>query len=146
MLFVTRAIWWLRKQFDRRRQDTESEAETIVNYHTRAMNIFRALQIDVDSKPAESQRLYHMMLLYMDDKEMICPGAARTASLIGFLDSLGSGWVLPPTSHVISKEFAEQVDGYVAMEIFRNHLGMKDIQDEITKAMEKWQRDGGVPA
>jgi hypothetical protein len=102
------------------------------------MNIFRVLGIDIESKVPETQKLYHMMLLYLDHDQSICPREARTASLIGFLDSLGSGWKLPPTSWSVSKDFAEEVEGYMAMEIFRNHLGMKDIRDELANAIARF--------
>jgi len=102
------------------------------------MNLFHALEIDVESKPAENRRLYHMMMLYLDHDEAICPAAARTANLIGFLDSLGRGRTLPPTNVEVSEQFAEEVDGYMATEISRNHLGMKTIHDEIVDALSKF--------
>ncbi len=137
MIFAN-ALSWLQKQLNRKRSLTHSQQEMLINYYTNAMDVFRALEIDIDSKPADMKKLYHMMLLYLDREEVICPSEARTASLIGFLDGLGSGWTLPPTSMSVSKEFAEEVDGYVAVELFRNHLGLKDIYDEIETAMERF--------
>jgi hypothetical protein len=78
------------------------------------------------------------MLLYLDHDEAICPAAARTANLIGFLDSLGGGRTLPPANAEISKQVSEDVDGYLAIEILRNPLGLKDIHDEIADAIAKF--------
>jgi hypothetical protein len=135
------AFWSLQKRRDRNRRLTSDQEEMIISYHTRAMNIFQAIGIDVESKSVETRRIYNMMLLYLDRDETICPSEARTASLIGFLDSLGSGWTLPPTSVSVSKEFAEEVDGYMAVEIFGNHLGMEDIRDEIANAIAKFKTE-----
>jgi hypothetical protein len=77
------------------------------------------------------------MLLYLDHDEAICPAVARTANLIGFLDSLDRGLTLPAVSE-ISKQSAEDVDGHMALEISRNHLGMKTIHDEIADAIAKF--------
>jgi hypothetical protein len=132
---LAKITWWLQKKRDERRKPTNEQDEALQGYYTKAMNIFRTLQIDLDSKPVDTRRLYHMMLLYVDEEEIACPAAARTASLIGFLDTLGTGWALPPTSVAVSQEFVKEVDGYVAMEIFRNHLGLKDICDEIVNAI-----------
>ena len=138
--WLQRAAWWMMKKRDERRKLTNEQAAALQGYYTKAMNIFRTLQIDLDSKPVDKQRLYLMMLLYVDEEEIVCPAAARTASLVGFLDTLGTGWALPPTSVAASKEFAKEVDGYVAVELFRNHLGLKDIRDEIVNAMNSWKR------
>ena len=127
---------WFRKWRDRR--PTDAQTEILAGYYTKAMNLFRALEIDVESKPVETQRLYHMLLLYHDSDEAICPAEARTANLIGFLDSLGSGWTLPPTDGEVSKQVSQDVDGYMAEEIARNHLGMKTIHDEIGDAIAKF--------
>ena len=78
-----------------------------------------------------------MMLLYLDHDEAICP-AVGTANLIGFLDSLDRGLTLPSTGAEISKQSAEDVDSYMALEISRNHLGMKAIHDEIADAIAKF--------
>jgi hypothetical protein len=43
--------------------------------------------------------------------------------------------VLPPTSVSVSKQFAEEVDGYVAAELLRNHLGLNDIREELLRAI-----------
>jgi hypothetical protein len=102
------------------------------------MNLFRALEIDVESKPVETGRLYHMMLLYLDHDEAICPAAARTASLSGLLGSLGCGWTPPTTSVEAPKQFAEEVDGHLSVEISRNHRGIKDVHDEIRDAIAKF--------
>src|SRR6267142_5694559 len=120
---------WLRKRLDRNTGPKDGQAEILAGYYTKAMNLFHALEIDVEAKPTETGRIYHMMLLYLDHEEAICPAAARTANLVGFLDSLGRGWTLPPTDAEISKQSAEEVDGYMAIEISRNHLGMKTIHD-----------------
>ena len=128
---------WLRKRLDRNKGPKDAQAEILAGYYTKAMNLFYALEIDVESKPTETGRLYHMMLLYLDRDEAICPAVARTANLIGFLDSLDRGLTLPPVSE-ISKQSVEDVDGYMAIEISRNHLGMKTIHDEIAEAIAKF--------
>jgi hypothetical protein len=137
MIFA-KAASWLRKRRDRNDGLTDDEARILACYYTKAMNLFGALQIDVESKPAEKRRLYHMMMLYLDHEEAICPAAARTANLIGFLDSLDRGWTLPPTNVEVSDQLAEDVDGYMATEISRNHLGMKTIHDEIANAIARF--------
>ena len=129
---------WLRKRLDRNKGPTDGQAEILAGYYTKAMNLFHALEIDVESKPTETGRLYHMMLLYLDHDEAICPAAARTANLIGFLESLDRGWTLPPTNVEVAEQLAEEIDGYLATEISRNHLGMKDIHDEIADAIAKF--------
>jgi hypothetical protein len=132
---LARALWWVQKKLDERRKPTEAQGAALADYYTKAVNIFHTLGIDVKSKPADVQRLYFMTLLFLDHEEVICPAEARTASLIGFLDSLDAGWTLPPTSVAVSKEFAEEVDGYVAAEILGNHLGLQDIRDELVNAI-----------
>lgn len=132
---LVRALWWVQKRLDKRRKPTNEQGAALADYYTRAMNIFRTLGIDLNSKPADVQRLYSMTLLFLDDEHVICPAEARTASLIGFLDSLNSGWALPPTSTPVSKEFAAEVDGYMAVEILRNHLGLQNIRDELVDAI-----------
>lgn len=129
---------WLRKRLDRNKGPKDAQAEILAGYYTKAMNLFYALEIDVESKPTETGRLYHMMMLYLDHDEAICPAAARTANLIGFLDSLDRGWTLPPTNVEVSERLAEEVDGCLAIEISRNHLGMKTIHDEIADAIAKF--------
>ena len=128
---------WLRKRLDRSKRPTDGQAEILAGYYTKAMNLFHALEIDVRAKPTETGRLYHMMLLYLDHDEAICPAVARTANLIGFLDSLDRGLTLPSTGTEISKQSAEEVDGHMATEISRN-LGMKTIHDEIADAIAKF--------
>jgi hypothetical protein len=128
---------WLRKRLHRNKGPKDGQAEILAGYYTKAMNLFHALEIDVESKPTETGRLYHMMLLYLDHDEAICPAVARTANLIGFLDSLDRGLTLPAVSE-ISKQSAEDVDGHMALEISRNHLGMKTIHDEIADAIAKF--------
>ena len=123
-LWLAQVIWWFKKWFDKRRPLSGRQSDQIVGYHTAAMNIFRTLDIDVGSKPQDVSRRYHMMLVYLDRGEIICPAAARTAMLINFLDSLKDGWVLPPASIAVSKRIADEVDGYMAVEISRNHLGI----------------------
>jgi hypothetical protein len=127
----------LRKRLHRNKGPKDGQAEILAGYYTKAMNLFHALEIDVESKPTETGRLYHMMLLYLDHDEAICPAVARTANLIGFLDSLDRGLTLPAVSE-ISKQSAEDVDGHMALEISRNHLGMKTIHDEIADAIAKF--------
>jgi hypothetical protein len=137
MIFA-KAGSWFRKRLGRDEPVTDSRTQILAGYYTKAMNLFHALDVDVESKPAETQRLYHMILLYHDHDEAICPAAARTANLIGFLDSLGTGRTLPPADVEVSKEVSEDVDGYLADEIARNHLGMKAIHDEIEDALAKF--------
>src|SRR5882724_11410617 len=127
MIFA-KAASWFRKRPGRDDSLTDSQAEILAGYYTKAMNLFHAIEIDLESKPAEAQRLYHMILLYQDSDEAICPAAARTANLIGFLGSLGTGRTLPPTD----------VEVYMADEIARDHLGMKAIHDEIGEALAKF--------
>ena len=129
---------WLRKRLDHNKRPADGQAEILAGYYTKAMNLFYALEIDVESKPTETGRLYHMMLLYLDHDEAICPAVARTANLIGFLDSLDRGLTLPSAGAEISKQSAEDVDGYMALEISRNHVGMKAIHDEIAEAIAKF--------
>ena len=129
---------WLRKRLDRNKRPADGQAEILAGYYTKAMNLFYALEIDVESKPTETGRLYHMMLLYLDHEEAICPAVARTANLIGFLDSLDRGLTLPSIDAEASDQLAEEVDGYLAIEISRNHLGMKTIHDEIAGAIAKF--------
>ena len=132
-----KAAWWLRKKRDRLRNLTDAEGTELLSYYEKANSIFAQLGINVDAKPAETQTLYHMTLLYLDNEEVICPAAARTASLIGFLGTTDSGWTLPPTSQAVSSEFAKEVDGYFAMEIFRNYRGLEDIRDELVEAINE---------
>jgi hypothetical protein len=134
MIFA-KTVSWLRKRLDPDQRPTDGQAAIIAGYYTKAMNLFHALQIDVDSKPAEKRRLYHMMMLYLDRDEAICPAASRTASLSGFLDSLNSGRIPAPENAEVPKPSAEEIDGHMAIEISRNHLGMKTIHDEIADAI-----------
>jgi len=133
--WLQKASWWFQKKDDERRKLSDSEEAQLVTYYQRSMSIFSQLGIDVNSKPAETRTLYHMMLLYLDNDEVICPAAARTASLMGFLNTTDSGWTLPPTSQSVSPEFAKEVDGYFAMEIFRNYRGLEEIRDELVEAI-----------
>lgn len=75
--------------------------------------------------------------MYLDTDHVVCPASYRTAALIGFLDSLGSGWVLPPASVVAPPEVAKEVDGMFAMEVFRNNLGLETIYKEIQEAVAR---------
>ncbi len=134
MIFA-KAVSWLRKRLDGDQRPTDSQPEIIAGYYAKAMNLFGALQIDVESKPAEKRRLYHMMMLYLDRDEAICPAASRTASLSGFLDGLANGGTPAPTRVEVPKPSAEEIDGHMAIEISRNHLGMKTIHDEIADAL-----------
>jgi hypothetical protein len=72
---------------------------------------------------------------YIDKEEAICSSAMRTASLISFLDTTGIGLALPPTSVPVTPEFAKDIDGYMRMEIWRNHFGMEDIHKELRAAI-----------
>ena len=137
MIFA-KAVSWFRKQPGGNDSLTDSQTQVLAGYYTKAMNLFHAIEIDVESKSAETQRLYHMILLYHDTDEAICPAAARTANLIGFLASLGTGRTLPPADGEVSKQVSQEVDGYMADEIARNHLGMKAIHDEIGDAIAKF--------
>lgn len=131
------ALHSMQKKLDKRRKPTKEQTDLIVNAYNKAMDIFRGLQIDVDSKSPEQKRLYNMVLLYIDREEVICPSAMRTASLIGFLETTGSGWALPRTSVPVTFEFAKEVDGYMAMEIFRNYSGIEDIHKELQAAVAR---------
>jgi len=131
------AIWSLQKKFDLSRKPTDAQVDMITSAHTKATSLFRALQIDIDSKPQDQQRLYHIVLLYLDSNEVICPAEMRTASLIAFLATTGSGWTLPPNTEPVSGEFAKEVDGYMAMEIFRNYSGIEAIHNELRGAMAR---------
>ena len=91
------------------------------------MSHFKELGVYVESKPTETRLLYHMMLLYLDQDELIYPAAARTASLIGFLRN----------SFGVSPESAQEVEGYMAAEILRNNLGLQTIRDELAEAINR---------
>jgi hypothetical protein len=136
-LVFAKALLIYRKWRDRQRTLTDKQGEILLGYYSKAMSLFETMGINIESKPEEQRRLYHMMLLYLDHEEVVCPWEARTASLIGFLDSLGTGWQLPAASDHVSKKFAKEVDGWMAVEIFRNHLGLKDIHDEIQEAIAR---------
>src|SRR5258708_11986375 len=105
MIFA-KAVWWLRKRLDGNERPTDSQAATLAGYYTKAMNLFRALEIDVAAKPVETGRLYHMMLLYLDHDEAICPVALRTASLIRFLSNLGTSSPMPPPPAELPKHLS----------------------------------------
>src|SRR5258708_13230240 len=137
MIFA-KAVSWIRKRPGRGDSLNDSQTQILAVYYTKAMNLFHAIDIDVESKPAEAQRLYHMILLYQDCDEAICPAAARTSNLIGFSVSLGTGRTLPPTDVEISKQVSQAVGGYMADELARNHLGMKAIHDQIADALAKF--------
>jgi hypothetical protein len=134
---LQKAAWWMQKRRDERKSPTDSDLRALQRYYDTATGIFDQLGIDVKAKPADVQRLYFMMLLYLDNEEVICPAAARTASLIGFLDTTGAGWAMPPTSQTVTPEFAKDVDGYFAMEIFRNYRGLEDIHTELVDAINR---------
>jgi hypothetical protein len=135
--WLVKLLWRFQKKRDAGRKLNDAQGAALAEYYTKATNLFRALNIDVDAKPAEVRKRYYMMLMYLDKEEYICPAAARTATLIGYLDTLGSGWQLPPTSVSVSKEFAEEVDGYLAVELLRNHLGLNDIRTELVTALNR---------
>ncbi len=127
--------WWSRKRPGHDERPVDGETEIIAGYFTKAMNLFGALEIDVESKPVEKRRLYHMMLLYLDHEEAICPAASRSASLRGFLDRIGAP-LEPGSEH--SEPSALEVDHLLAVEVSRDHLGMKAIHDEIADAIAKF--------
>jgi hypothetical protein len=133
--WLQKAAWWFQKKHDARRELSDPESAELVRYYENSMNIFAQLGIDVSAKPSEMQTLYHMTLLYLDKEEVICPAAARTASLMGFLGTTDAGWTLPPTSQVVSSDFAKEVDGYFAMELFRNYRGLEEIHRELVEAI-----------
>jgi hypothetical protein len=54
---------------------------------------------------------------------------------MGFLNTTDSGWALPPTSQSVSPDFAKEIDGYFAMEIFRNYRALEEIRDELVEAI-----------
>jgi hypothetical protein len=132
---LAQAVWWVQKKLDARKKPTDPQAAELVRYYNQSMGIFSQLGIDLNSKPAEVRPLYHMTLLYLDNEEVVCPAGARTASLIGFLDTTDAGWVLPPTSRPVTPELAKEVDGFFAVECFRNYRGLDDIRNEITEAI-----------
>ena len=134
-LWIARVVWWFQKRFDKSRILNEAQSNELVRYYETAMRMFQNLDIDIKSKSKEEQRLYTMMLLYLDYEEVICPSGARTASMIKFLESLNSNWILPPSSQVISDSFAKDIDGYVALEIMQNNRGIGDISNEIRAAI-----------
>ena len=133
--WITRMIWRLLKKFDTSKPLNESQQKELARYYETGMRIFSAIKIDINAMPIERQRLYTAMLIYLDSEEVICPSGARTATMINFLESLSSGWILPPVSQVVSKEFAKEIDGYVALEIMRNNLGVGDIFNELKTAI-----------
>ena len=132
--WLTQKIWVIQKWRDRHRKWNPDEVNEILKAAEKVEATFRAIGIDVDSKPIEQQRLYNMMLIYIDEAEFLMPSAARTANMIGLLEYFGA-WTLPPTSVAVSPEFAKEIDGYVAMELFRNNQGLADIHQEITSAI-----------
>ena len=123
--------WKIRQWFDSRRKYTPGEQEQLVGYYNTAMNIFKALNIDVASMQPEKQHLYHMMLVYADHHEAVMPKSARIATMLQFLHSRKHGWTAPPASQAVSDSWAEEVDNYVGVEIFSSKDGLKDIYDEI---------------
>jgi hypothetical protein len=133
--WLLRAAWWIQKKLDKRRSLTNIQEKKLASYYNSAISVFNSIEIDIYKKPTESQRLYFMVLIWLDNEEFICPAGARTATLIGFLDSLGSGWQMPPTSEAVSADFAKDVDNYMALEVFRNNLGLGDIRKEIVDAI-----------
>jgi hypothetical protein len=73
----------LQKKRDGQGKLTDEQAATLAEYQTKAANIFRTLGIDVNSKPAEVQRLCFMMLLYLDRneaKQSVLPQPGRRVS------------------------------------------------------------------
>ena len=137
-LWIARIFWWFQKKWDKSKPLTVAESNELINYYETAMRTFNSIGIDIQSKPIDQRRLYTMMLVYLDREEVICPAGARTAMLIGLLESFDTDWVLPPASQPVSLEMAEEIDGYVSVEILRNNLGISDIRDEIRKAINSF--------
>jgi hypothetical protein len=122
---------------DKRHKPTTEQEDLLIKTHNNAMNMFKALSVDMDSKPQEQKRPYNMVLLYMDDSETICPAYVRTASLMGFLESTDGGWKLAPLHMAHDAEYAKEIDGYFAVELFRNYSGIEDIHKELKEAVNR---------
>jgi hypothetical protein len=136
-LWIIRLGWMFQKIIDRIRPLNEGQRDELVKYYHNVMRIFDAIGIDINSKPAEQRRLYTVMLVYLDRGETICPSGARTAMLIGLLNSFDSGWILPPASQAVSAEVASEIEGYVAMELLGNNNGIGDICEELKVAINQ---------
>ena len=128
-------IWWWQKLSNKYRRLNEKQRDELIRYYENTNRVFESLGIDIKSKPIDQRRLYTVMLVYLDQDERIYSSGARTAMLIQFLDSCNSGWTLPPSSEPVSSEFSKDIDGYVAVEILGNNLGIKDIRDELIDAI-----------
>lgn len=128
--------WKVRQWFDRRRTYTPSEQDTLAGYYTTAINIFRALEIDVASMPPQKQHLYHMMLVYADHDEAVMPKEARTATLLNFLHSQPDNWTVPPSSMSLDPTWAKQIEDYVGVVVFSNRDGINDIFEEICRKID----------
>lgn len=134
-LLITRLIWWLQDKIKNAKPLNESQQNELASYYEAVMRIFSAIGIDIKAMPIERSRLYTAMLIYLDKDETICPSGARTATLINFLKGLDSDWVLPPSTQVVSEEFANEIEGYVALEVMRNNSGIGDICEELKTAI-----------
>ena len=134
-MWLVKIIWWWQKLSNKYRRLNEKQRDELIGYYENTHRVFESLGIDIKAKPTDQRRLYTMMLVYLDQDEVIYSSGARTAMLIQFLDSCKSGWTLPPASEPVSSEFAKDIDGYVAVEILGNNLGIKDIRDELIDAI-----------
>jgi hypothetical protein len=134
-MWLVKIIWWWQKISNKDRRLNEKQRDELIGYYENTNRVFESLGIDIKAKPTDQRRLYAVMLVYLDQDEVIYSSGARTAMLIQFLDSCKSGWTLPPASEPVSSEFAKDIDGYVAVEILGNNLGIKDIRDELIDAI-----------
>lgn len=134
-LWFAKIFWFFERIYNKFRPLNDSQRDELIKYHQNSMRIFDSIGINIKAKPIEQGRLYNLMLVYLDKDEVICPSGARTAMMIGLLESFDTGWTLPPSSQSVTAEFAQEIDGYVALEIMQNKLGIKDIRDEIVDAL-----------
>ncbi len=134
-LWIAKFFWFFERLFAKFRTLNEAQRDELIGYHETSMRIFDAIGIDIKTKPIEQRRLYNSMLVYLDREQVICPSGARTAMLINLLEICSSDWTLPPSNLPVSTEFALEIEGYLALEIMRNTLGIKDIRDELVNAM-----------
>ena len=134
-LWVAKFFWFFERLFAKFRPLNDAQRDELIGYFETSMRIFDAIGIDIKAKPIDQGRLYNLMLVYLDREEVICPSGARTAMLITLLESCSPDWTLPPSSQPVSTEFALEIEGYLALEVMRNTLGIKDIRDELVNAM-----------
>ena len=134
-LWIAKFFWFFERLFAKFRTLNEAQRDELISYYETSMRIFDAIGIDIKAKPIEQGRLYTSMLIYLDKDAVICPSGARTAMLINLLESCSSDWTLPPSTLPVSTEFALEIEGYLALEIMRNTLGIRDIRDELMNAM-----------